>query len=122
MESKIINMADRLKDEEDTRLESLFRSEPVRDDGFSVRVVTRVRRQMWVRRLSLPFAFVIGAAISAKPLVQLANALPSLLGSVPGFAFNLDSLPINSLPQASTIIMGVMLLATVLMVSRMLEE
>lgn len=115
-------MADRLKDEEDTRLESLFRSEPVRDDGFSVRVVSRVRRQMWVRRLSLPFAFVIGAAVSAKPVLQLANALPNLLGSVPGVAVNLEKLPLGSLPQTSTMLLGVMLLAAVLMASRMLED
>ena len=115
-------MADRLKDETDTALESLFRSEPVRDEGFSVRVVSRVRRQMWVKRLSLPVAFVIGAAVSAKPMMQLANALPDLLGSVPAVGLSLEGLPISSLPQTSTIIMGVMLLATVLMASRMLEE
>ena len=122
MESKIIIMVDRLKDEVDRSLEILFRSEPVRDDGFSVRVVSRVRRQMWVRRLSLPVAFTVGAAISAKPVLQLANALPNLLGSVPGVALDLDKLPIGDLPQMSTMVMGVMLLAAVLMVSRMLEE
>jgi hypothetical protein len=115
-------MADRLKDELDTRLESLFRSEPLQDDSFSVRVVSRVRRQMWVRRLSLPFAFAIGAAISAKPLIQLANALPNLLGSMPAVGLSLDKLPISSLLQTSTIIMGVMLLAAALMVGRMLED
>ena len=115
-------MADKLKDEEDTRLESLFRSEPVRDDGFSLRVVSRVRRKMWVRRLSLPIAFVIGIAVSAKPLIQLAGALPNLLGSVPVSGISMENLPISSFPQTSTIIMGVMLLATVLMASRMLED
>ena len=87
-----------------------------------LRVVARVRRQMWVRRLSLPMAFLIGIAISAKPLIQLANALPNLLGSVPVSGISMDKLPISSFPQTSTIIMGVMLLATVLMASRMLEE
>lgn len=115
-------MVDRLKDEVDRSLESLFRSEPVRDDGFSVRVVSRVRRKMWVRRLSLPVAFTVGAAISAKPVLQLANALPNLLGSVPGVALDLDKLPIGELPQMSTMVMGVMLLAAFLIVSRMLEE
>lgn len=115
-------MADRLKDETDTALDSLFRSESVRDDGFSVRVVARVRRQMWVQRLSLPVAFVIGAVLSAKPLIQFANALPDLLGSVPAVGLSLERLSISSLPQTSTIIMGVMLLATALMASGMLEE
>lgn len=77
---------------------------------------------MWVRRLSLPFAFAIGAAISAKPVIQLANALPDLLGSVPVVGLSMDKLPINSLPQLSTIFMGAMLLAAIMMVGRMLEE
>ena len=87
-----------------------------------MRVVSRVRRQMWVQRLSLPIAFIIGAIVSAKPLMQFANALPDLLGSVPAVELSLAGLPISSLPQTSTIIMGVMLLAIVLMASRMLEE
>ena len=115
-------MAERLKDEADTALESLFGSEPVRDDGFSLGVVARVRRQMWVRRLSLPVAFLVGIVVSAKPLLQLANALPNLLGSVPLGGFNMDQLPISSIPQSSTMVLGVMLLAAVLMASRMLEE
>ena len=122
MESKIINMAERLKDEADSALESLFGSEPVRDDGFSSRVVARVRRQMWVRRLSLPIAFVIGIAISAKPLVQLANALPNLLGAVPFRGISMEQLPISSFPQSTTIFLGIILLASVLMASRMLED
>ena len=122
MQSKIINMAERLKDEADTTLESWFSGEPVRDDGFSLRVVARVRRQMWVRRLSLPIAFLVGIAVSAKPILQLANALPNFLDSVPLGGINIEQLPISSFPQSSTIFFGVMLLATVLMVSRMLEE
>ena len=52
-------MAERLKDDADLKLDALFRSEPVQDDGFSVRVVSRVRRRMWVQRLSFTKAFVI---------------------------------------------------------------
>jgi len=65
---------------------------------------------------------MIGAGVSAKPVLQLANALPNLLGSVPGLAINLEKLPIDSLPQTSTILLGLMLLAAVLMASRMLED
>jgi len=122
LESKIINMAERLKDEADKALESMFGSEPVRDDGFSLRVVARVRRQMWVRRLSLPVAFLVGIVISAKPILQLANALPNLLGSVRVGDINIDQLAVSSIPQSSTMVLGVMLLAVVLMASRMLEE
>jgi hypothetical protein len=115
-------MAERLKDKADSTLESLFGSEPVRDDGFSLRIVVRVRRQMWVRRLSLPIAFVIGIAISAKPLVQLANALPNLLDAVPLSGISMEQLPISNFPQSTTIFLGIILLASVLMASRMLED
>jgi len=87
-----------------------------------LRVVTRVRRQMWVRRLSLPVAFLVGIVISAKPILQLANALPNLLGSVRVGDISINQLPVSSIPQSSTMVLGVMLLAVVLMVSRMLEE
>ena len=60
LELKIINMAEKLKDELDLSLESLFGSEPIHDDGFSVRIVSRVRRQMLVRRLSMPIAPLAG--------------------------------------------------------------
>lgn len=115
-------MADRLRDEEDKKLESLFRSDSISDDGFSGRVVSRVRRRMWVRRLSLPIAFVIAIAIGTKPLLQLAEIIPGLLRSIPVEAVGIDRLPIGGLPQMSTIIMGAALLATVMMIGRMLED
>ena len=76
-------MAERLKDAADLKLESLFRSEPAEDDGFSINVMKRVRRQMWVRRLSLPVAIVLGVLIAAKPLAQLVSAISNLLTAVP---------------------------------------
>lgn len=115
-------MADRLKDEEDRQLESLFRSESIKDDEFSVRVVARVRRRIWVRRLALPIAFVIGIAFGAKHLLQLAEIIPGLIDSVPVTALGIDRLPIGGLPPVSTIIMGAALLATVMMIGRILED
>ena len=73
-------MAERLKDSEDLQLEALFSSEPVQDDGFSARIMFRVQRRMWVRRLSLPVAIAIGAVIAAKPLLQLAELVPKNWG------------------------------------------
>jgi len=122
LQSKIINMAEKLKDEGDKRLETLFSLAPVRDDGFSIRVVSHIRRRLWVRRLSLPVAFVVGGAVSIKPVLQLAGAIPALLGSIPDGLLNLDKLPISSLPQLSTIIMGAALLVVVMIFARMLEE
>ena len=68
MKSKIINMAEKIKDAEDRLLESLFESPPLADDGFSTGIVRKINRQMWFRRLTLPFAAVIGGVIAFKPL------------------------------------------------------
>ena len=118
----IINMADRLKDAEDLKLESLFRFKPVQDDGFSVNVVSRVRRRIWVRRLALPVAITIGTLIAAKPLLQLAGAVPKLLMIVPDRLSGLNNLPLTSLPQNSTVIFGAMLLFAVMMIGKILED
>ena len=118
----IINMVDRLKDAEDLKLESLFRLQPVQDDGFSVNVVSRVRRRIWVRRLALPVAITIGTLIAAKPLLQLAGAVPKLLMIVPDSLSSLNSLPLTSLPQNSTVVFGAMLLFAVMMIGKMLED
>jgi len=115
-------MAERMKDEEDRKLDLLFRSEPVADDGFSVGVVSRVRRRMWVRRLSLPVGIVVGGAIAAKPLTQMAGAIPGLMNIIPGGLISIDKLPLGGLPQASTLIFGATLLMVVMLASRLLEE
>lgn len=122
MKSKIINMVDRLKDAEDLKLEALFGSDPIEDDGFSDRVVARVRRKVWVRRLALPTAFVVGLSIAVKPLLQFAELLPTLVGIIPANLGSVTDLPLDNLPQASTVILGAMLVMGMLMVGRMLEE
>ncbi len=123
MKSKIISMVDKLKDKEDLKLESLFGSEPVRDDGFSVKVVARVRRRIWLRRLTMPTAFVIGAAIAFKPLSGLVVSLASLLKFIPQtLSSNAGALPFEQLPQLSTIWMGGMLIIGVMMASRLLQD
>ena len=76
-------MAEKLKDQTDHLLETMFRSEPVADDGFSRRVVAKVRRIMWVRRLALPIAMLIGAAIAVKPAGQLVEVVSRMLALVP---------------------------------------
>ncbi len=121
MTSKIINMAERLKDSEDLKLEALFRSEPVLDDGFSVRIVSRVRRRMWIRRLSLPTAIAIGAIIAAKPLMQLANLVPKLVSIIPQSLASVFDLQLGGMFQGTTITLGIMLLAAMLMIGRMLD-
>ena len=115
-------MAERIKDTEDLQLEALFRSDPIEDDGFSVRVVSKVRHRMWIRRLSMPIAVGIGALISAKPLMQIATAVPGLVTSIFGNSINLESLPTADLPQLSTLLFGTALAMLMLLASRLLEE
>lgn len=123
MESKIINMADRLKDREDLRLEALFESAPIADDGFSGRVMTRIRRQIWVQRLTLPVAFVVGAAISARPLMQLIDAVSGLLKFIPQtVAGNMGTLPIADLPQLPALVLGTTVLLAALMFGKLAQK
>ena len=122
MRSKIINMAERLKDSEDRALEALFRSEPVPDDGFSASVVSRVRRRLWVQRFTLPAALLVGALIAAKPLLQLGSLLPRLLAHMPKDMTSTIVSPIEGMFQGTTILLGIMLLGAILMIARMLEE
>ena len=112
-------MVDKLKDNEDKLLESLFRSDPVLDNGFSLKVVSEIKRRIWIRRLTLPAAFVVGAAIAVKPLSQLAVTFSKLLTLIPT---NFGGLSLGNFPQISTVLLGGLLLATMMMVGKMLEE
>jgi len=117
--SKIINMADRIKDAEDRMLESLFESAPIADDGFSNIVLRRIRRRLWARRLALPLATLIGASISFKPLAGLVSMLASLVALVPDEL----SVPVHdAIPQLPMLVLGAMLLATFLVGLRTLED
>jgi len=117
--SKIIIMAERIKDAEDRLLESLFASPPLADDGFSVRVVRKVSRRLWLRRLSLPVAAIIGGAVAIKPLSGLVALASSLSSLIPMDTINMAS---NSIPQFQTIVLGAILLAVCLLSMRFLED
>jgi hypothetical protein len=101
--SKIINMAEKLMDAEDRMLESIFRSEPIADGGFSRRLVARIRRRIWVRRLALPIAMLIGTAIAIKPASQLFIAASKLLTVIPQQIVNA---PAELLPTVESAIVG----------------
>ena len=115
-------MAERLKDKEDLALEALFKSDPLADDGFSVQVVSRVRRRIWIRRLAMPIAILIGGAISAGPVLEVLNFLPELMSSLFGASLAFDRVPVDSLPQVSTILTGAALVMAMLLGSKLLEE
>lgn len=100
-------MAEKTKDPTDRLLESMFHSEAIADDGFSKKVVSRIRRAIWVRRLALPIAILIGAAVAAKPASDLVMVAPRLINLVPP---ELISVPMNLLPQLPLVVLGGMLL------------
>jgi len=122
-------MAEKLRDAEDRMLESLFASEPIADDGFSERVVGQIRRRIWIRRLALPVAMIIGGAIAIKPASQLVMAASKLLTAVPQDVVvgSADWLPAVSGIAISgsfiqTAIYGAVLLGVGLLGARMLTE
>jgi len=117
--SKIINMAERLKDAEDRMLESLLRSTPIVDDGFSHRIITRIRRRLWLRRLALPVAMFVGGVIAIEPATQILVASSKLMTVVPQGLFEL---PASWIPQMQIVVLGAMLLAAGMLGIRMLEE
>lgn len=122
MTSKIINMVERMKDEADAKLEEMFGTGDVPDGGFSVRVMSSVRRRIWVRRLSLPIAISIGLAISARPLIQLVGILPGLLNSVFGQTINVEVVSFGDVKQLAIMLLGATLVMALMMASRVLEE
>jgi hypothetical protein len=113
-------MAEHIKDEQDRLLESMFASEPIADDGFSARIVHRVRRRMWLRRVTLPVATVIGLLVSFKPLTTLVTTLAGLIQLLPFDALGATSEQLLS--QAPLIVLGGMLLAACMIGMRMLED
>ena len=116
---KIIYMAERLKDREDVRLEALFRSEPLEDDGFSERVVSRIRRGIWIRRWTLPLAVLIGGLIAAKPAAQVLLAMAEILTVLPE---DVRTFELDSLPQVTTFIFGGTLVGLIALFVKGLEE
>ena len=123
MKSVIINMADRIKDAQDLKLEALFATDPVLDDGFSVRIQRRIQRKLWVRRLALPVAVLIGGVIAAKPMAGLLAALMKVASVIPGdVGESLGSVSASGLPQFSTFMLGGMLALVFVMATRMLED
>ena len=107
-------MAERMKDNEDLALEALFASEPLADDGFSRKVMQRLRRRLWVRRLALPTAVVAGLAIAAKPATEMVGAFSGLTGLLPE---GLLAQATSQIPQLSSMVLTgvVMVVAMVLM-------
>ncbi len=119
MTSKIINMADRERSAADRRLEALFESAPIADDGFTDRVLRRVRRRIWVRRLVLPVAAAIGGALAYEPAMALLRFISRLEVGIPQ---ELRTMPASLLSSATIAALSVVLLLAVALALRMLDE
>lgn len=111
-------MVERMKDEEDRRLEALFRSPAIPDDGFSDRVVRRVQRGVWVRRWTLPIAAAIGGLIAAGPVMDMLALLPLLADLVPR---ELQVIPAD-LPGLPAFFSGLVLAGATLVAFRIVED
>ena len=73
----------------DERLHALFRQglDSPRDDGFSVRVVARIRHRRLIRRAVLSVAAAAGAVMAMGPAYGLASAYGgALAGALTGWA------------------------------------
>ena len=119
MTSKIINMAEHMKDAQDRMLESMFASAPIADDGFSARVVRRVRRRMMLRRLSLPIAVVIGGIFAFKPFSAILGIAYQLLLQMPD---ELVASALAGLPTIQLIVTGGLILCAAIYSLSMLED
>ena len=119
MTSKIINMAERIKDEQDRLLESMFESAPIADNGFSKQIVRRIRRKLWIRRITLPAAVLIGGLVAFRPVVGLAKGVYQVVASMP-----IDLVPSleSSLPSLQLIVMGALILFVVMFSLNMIED
>lgn len=108
-----------MKSSEDRALEVLFRSEPLPDDGFSARVVGRIRWRLWFRRLLVPAAVLAGGVIAVKPASTL---LGMALGTVLRSEATLlpASMPMPGL--VSALLPGVLLLIALTATLRLLED
>ena len=119
MTSKIINMAEHMKDEQDRMLESMFASAPIADDGFSAQVMRRVRRKMMLRMLSLPIAVLIGGIIAFKPFSAILGIAYQLLLQLPD---DFVAGAVASLPTVQLLVTGGLVLCAAVFTMSMLED
>lgn len=103
MTSKIINMAEKLQDDDDRLFASLLRSEVIEDAGFSQQIVTRIRRGIWLRRLALPSALLLGGIIAGRSLLQLATVLPTIVDMLPAKQLVLPDMMLTQFPLMFTV-------------------
>ena len=112
-----------MKDAADRQLESMFASTGIPDDGFSERIERNVRRRLWIRRLALPVAAIVGGAISIKPLASLVSTLASAVSAMPvEWSGQLDGLVASASSSTSTVVLGLVAAALFFLISRVVSD
>lgn len=108
-----------MKQTDDQILEALFRSEAIGDAGFSERTVKRVRTRLWLQRLLVPGALVVGGLLAFKPLVDVLQVFSSLAAYVPaGFAEQ----SLAALPPLSTALTAVFIIVAAVCFAPVLDD
>lgn len=119
MTSKIINMAERMKDAEDRQLESMFDLTPIADDGFSGKIVRKLNRSLWIRRLTLPIAAAIGGAIALK---SLSGLVPIATNIATRFSMDAVVIASNTIPPFPLVLLGAVFLIAGLLGAQLIED
>lgn len=72
---KIISMDKFKADDTDRKLRAMFSDAPLADDGFSEKIMQRLRRDERRRQLLVTTAVVVGGLFATGPLLQLFQNL-----------------------------------------------
>jgi hypothetical protein len=112
-------MAEKLQDAEDRLLESMFQSEEIANDGFSDRTLRRIKRQIWVRRLALPIAMVVGAVIAVRPALELLSIGSKVFAPLANKAA-ISSATVEA--QVPLLLIGGLAIALIMATFRLFEE
>lgn len=108
-----------MKDKGELALENLFGSEPIADAGFSRKVMARVRRKIWLQRLAMPIAIIVGGLIAFKPAIAVLSALYGVVGVLPS---SLKQVPLDAIPQLSTLVVVAGVVIAALCFAPVLED
>lgn len=104
---------------DDQALKQLFHSERIADAGFSQHIVRRVRARIWLQRLIMPAALLLGGTLAYRPLVDLLGAISALADYIP---VNLTELSATAAPPMSTVVTVAALVIAVLCLVPALED
>ncbi|MDA0706734.1 MAG: hypothetical protein O2907_07250 [Proteobacteria bacterium] len=92
-----------MHDDEDRLFAALLRADVIDDAGFSKQIVARIRRDIWLRRLALPGAMLLGSAFAIKALLQLGSVFSVLNESLPVSQIELPATTLAQLPMLLTV-------------------